>query len=195
MGKVISVLMRPIKNYNVQSRAHKFLDGDKLKAAPRHDTTRKTGCDMAERATDTFEPLQHVQDPLLLEKLKAVYVVSSSPASKVTKDPNQRVLPSRHQIVADTESGFLEPLEVPDGKITLSQALHLLTQYDADSQSTTEISQKYKLDEELTKNILKHFTTFQVHIPNSKGATNLSDFPKMFVPKKSGEKPEEREAP
>lgn len=36
MGKVFSMLTRPIRNFNVESRAHKIISKEKPNAAPLH---------------------------------------------------------------------------------------------------------------------------------------------------------------
>lgn len=37
MGKVMSVAVRKVKRFNVENRAHKFLDREKLAAAPKYE--------------------------------------------------------------------------------------------------------------------------------------------------------------
>lgn len=41
MGKVVSVLSRPIKNFNVESRAHKVISKEKPLPAPLHKASKK----------------------------------------------------------------------------------------------------------------------------------------------------------
>lgn len=38
MGKVMSVIGRPFRNFNIESRAHKIISKDKPTPAPKHKT-------------------------------------------------------------------------------------------------------------------------------------------------------------
>lgn len=41
MGKVMSLVTRPMKNYNIESRAHKIISKEKPKPAPRYEASIK----------------------------------------------------------------------------------------------------------------------------------------------------------
>lgn len=41
MGKVLSVVSRKVKRFNVENRAHKYLDREKLDPAPKYEAAIK----------------------------------------------------------------------------------------------------------------------------------------------------------
>lgn len=41
MGKVMSLMMRPVKRFNIENRAHKILSRDKPMPAPQYEYTKK----------------------------------------------------------------------------------------------------------------------------------------------------------
>lgn len=69
--------------------------------------------------------------------------------------------------VVDPEFGYLEPVHVAEGKIPLRLAIDLINAYkdDSEANSALVLSEKYKLDLQITYHILEHFTPFNLRLP------------------------------
>lgn len=111
-------------------------------------------------------------------------------------DP-ERPLPLDRHAVDDFEYGFKEPEKVALGRCTLRQAIKFISDHQSDSETWTavKIANEYKLKETnvgkwknidsqnckifysffilFTGNILNHFKTFQIYIPDKQKPENI----------------------
>ncbi|CAI9741748.1 protein NDUFAF4 homolog [Octopus vulgaris] len=162
MGNFGSAVLRPLKNFNIEARAHRELERQKIKSvsAPRYKQPEVTQ-GQEERESD---PVTNSKDELLHERLKVVRVESVGPANKPFKNPK---LPDRSTSLPEPEYGVVEPANVPPGRVTISQALNLISQHQTDPKlySASHIAREYKLELHNAQQILKYFQVFHMHIP------------------------------
>ncbi|XP_014788968.1 uncharacterized protein LOC106882715 isoform X1 [Octopus bimaculoides] len=109
-------------------------------------------------------PVIYSKDELLHERLKVVRVESIGPANKPFKNPK---LPDRSTTLPEPKYGVVEPAHVPPGRVTISQALNLISQHQTNPKlySTSHIASEYKLELHNAQQILKYFQVFHMHIP------------------------------
>jgi len=194
MGKAFSVLIRPLKNYNVQSRAHKLIDDSTtVRPAPRHARENTGTCTASKNAVlGEFQK----RDEQLLVKLKSVYVVSndttiSKARTEDSKPPGtKKSLPSYRRAIQHPEIGYVEPKSVSEGKVTLLNAINFIMQHQTDPEKFTAkvIAKDHQLDEKDVVNILKHFSPFQLNLPptdteHPSTLRRLTQFSKGLMPK------------
>ncbi|XP_063606993.1 NADH dehydrogenase [ubiquinone] 1 alpha subcomplex assembly factor 4-like isoform X1 [Penaeus indicus] len=173
MGKVMSALGRratkPIRDFNIESRAHREITKEKRPVAPRHESTRLIIEESIRNQPEEVKKSLEQRDDILLNRLKQIYVTSEDPMpTKEIPDNPERSLPSDRSYVADPEYGFYEPKAVPYGKITLRNALHAIGMHQQDPEQWTakKIAYEYKIDEGLTEKVLRHFRTFVLIVPD-----------------------------
>ncbi|XP_037799056.1 NADH dehydrogenase [ubiquinone] 1 alpha subcomplex assembly factor 4-like isoform X3 [Penaeus monodon] len=114
MGKVMSALGRratkPIRDFNVESRAHREITKEKRPVAPRHESTRLIIEESIRNQPEEVKKSLEEKDDILLNRLKQIYVTSEDPMpTKEIPDNPERSLPSDRSYVADPEYGFYEP--------------------------------------------------------------------------------------
>lgn len=167
MGKALSVLTGPFKNFNLESRAHKIISRDKPVPAPRHKKDQIDVDQLIRDHPDVYaESLK--KHEVLDKHLKDVYVSSFDPdkTPKPDTDP-ERPLPVNRSQVEDYEYGFKEPERVPPGKTTLRNVVKFLTDHQLDPRIFTiqKISDDYLLPEPTVSKILQHFRVLEIYIP------------------------------
>ncbi|ESO87297.1 hypothetical protein LOTGIDRAFT_97242, partial [Lottia gigantea] len=163
MGILWSKTSKGLKNVNAYHRAHKVVNQEKPKIAPRHPRTKKL---LEEFATENPQILndQQVKNVGLLEKLKDVKVDSYGPPAEIK---SARKLPETRSALKDYEYGIREPDKIPEGKVTLRLVHKMLIAYQVspDEQTISKLSKEYKLDEKTLQQVLVHFKAMNLHIP------------------------------
>ncbi|GLV44310.1 uncharacterized protein CBL_12394 [Carabus blaptoides fortunei] len=171
MGKVFSILSRPVKNFNIESRAHKIISQDKPVPAPKHKASIEQAERILQENPDSLKELLK-KDTTLDTHLKDVYVKSHDPAIDIKPSPvtPDRPLPLNRKGVEQFEFGFYEPINVAIGKCTLRQAVKFITNHQEDPSlwNSTKIAIDYKLPEDKIKNILHYFRVYKLFIPEKK---------------------------
>ncbi|XP_037052090.1 protein NDUFAF4 homolog isoform X2 [Bradysia coprophila] len=170
MGKVLSVATRKARRFNADNRAHRFLDKEKLEAAPKFESNIRDYQRVLEEKPD-FAQLESKKNSVLDERLKQVYVTSTDPVvASSSDDQTNKPLPLDRKAVQDFEFGYLEPEQAMRGRVTLRQALTFISKHSAEPETWTieKISDEYKLKPSVVGSILKHFQTFEVYIPENK---------------------------
>ena len=73
-----------------------------------------------------------------------------------------------HQ-VEDPEYGYLEPVVITEGKLSLRLALEMINLHKDDPKvnSASILAEKYNLDVQTTKNILEYFQPFNLILPKA----------------------------
>lgn len=163
-NRVGAFVTKPIKDFNIENRAHRVVGAEKPKPAPRHPTEQKYESQSA--AVD--ENVVHGKREDLIERLKVVKVVSTD----IEHEPEEtasRQLPQSRSSWQQYEYGYYEPEVVPAGRVTLRQAVQLLTDANADpSQFTPEaLATQYKLQVEDVRNVVRYFRPFNVYSPSA----------------------------
>ncbi|XP_067676640.1 NADH dehydrogenase [ubiquinone] 1 alpha subcomplex assembly factor 4-like [Haliotis asinina] len=168
MGRAVSKMSRPLKNFNVENRAHRALDKqtDQPKMAPRYPSSAQL---LDKFADDHPEYLtaQKTKYGKLVDNMRKLQLDSHGPPPEIKSKP--RSMPERRDKLEDPEFGFLEPERIPEGRTSIRHAMQFITEHQTAPQNYTSshIAREYKLDEAHVQQILKYFQTFHMHLPKS----------------------------
>ncbi|XP_064594444.1 protein NDUFAF4 homolog [Liolophura sinensis] len=166
MGKVMSTVTKPIRNFNVENRAMRAMDRQAKapKAAPRHETTKKSYEQLARENPELQEAVKS-KNEALHERLLHVRVESTGPP------PDQslvsRSLPLTREKSEDPEFGYLIPDVIPEGRVSLKQVFEFIGKHQNDPKGYTAqmIADEYKLELNQVQDILRHFQAFHMYVP------------------------------
>ncbi|XP_003706282.1 NADH dehydrogenase [ubiquinone] 1 alpha subcomplex assembly factor 4 [Megachile rotundata] len=173
MGKVYSLLLRPIRTFNITNRVERVISKDKPTPAPQFPYVKEQKA-MVDKLHPDFMETHLKKDVNLDNRLKQVFVTSVSQTSQApsgTSDaPSTKPLPQDRSIQPTFSYGVYEPSIIPEGKCTLRQALEFIAQYNKDPTESCidNIARTYKLDKEEVGNIVKHFTVPNVKVMSKK---------------------------
>ncbi|CAK9795551.1 Protein NDUFAF4 homolog [Anthophora quadrimaculata] len=136
MGKVYSLLTRPIRTFNVESRAERVITREKPIPAPEYTAEQKQR-EEVKKLYPNFMETHNKKNPKLDDYLKNVFVVS--------KDPQE--VPSSIKLLGTK------------GKCTFNEVVEFLNLYQHNPKEYTveKISQDYNLDKQTVENIVSHF--------------------------------------
>ncbi|XP_060067739.1 NADH dehydrogenase [ubiquinone] 1 alpha subcomplex assembly factor 4-like [Ylistrum balloti] len=169
IGNTAKRTSRFVKRFNIENRVNKVLDREKPDVAPRHETTSKLLEEFAADNPELFEE-QKKKNLDLHERLKQVRLESTGSLPEI----KSRRLPERNRLNEPTISGyrgFLDPEKVPEGKLTLKNAMRILTKVqetpDLDSNAVKNIAKEYKLDLLQVQQLLRHFKALEMKFPDS----------------------------
>ncbi|KAI5750065.1 hypothetical protein M8J76_012542 [Diaphorina citri] len=170
-------MTRKMKRYNVENRALKFIDQDKMPIAPKHPST----VEMLESITKDPKVREELirKNTDLDENLKHVYVKSLH--KPVTNDDEKerlrsRKLPQERSYVPDLKFGHTEPTVVPKGKYSLSQVIDMLTDHATDPMVHTPqvLAEKYSLDVKLVESLIMYFKMFKIERATEEDAQRVT---------------------
>lgn len=167
MGKVLSIAARKVNRFNVESRAEKVISQSKPKPAPTYQSNLKDLQRVLDENPDLIQQLNKKNQPLD-DHLKQVFVTSTDTmASTATRNESSKPLPLNRSIVEEYEFGHLEPQKILKGHCTLRQAIEFISKHHTEPNTWTcsKIASDYGMKEVLVQNILNHFKTFEVHLP------------------------------
>lgn len=176
-----SLVKRPIQRYNVEHRAQKVISkienpNAPAMRAPMYQTDRQILDQIRQSNPDLGKDIKR-RDDVLHTHLRDVYVTSKDPPGI---DPPEQ---SRRQIHPDrplptsrdgNPEAFIPGMlridnrkKAPRGKVTLEQAMTLLTDHAIKPEVNTaqSLADTYRLNPETVEHALKHFKLFKVHIP------------------------------
>uniref|UniRef100_A0A6P7H7Q0 Protein NDUFAF4 homolog n=1 Tax=Diabrotica virgifera virgifera TaxID=50390 RepID=A0A6P7H7Q0_DIAVI len=176
MGKAYSSLKNPLKNFNVESRAHKVISQPKPIPAPRHKREQDQYDRMLQEYPKEFEESLKKNEELD-KNLKSVFVTSQDQNINIKQEANpNRPLPTDRSQVEPSLYGIKEPEpnKVPIGKVTLGNVLEFISKYQGDPKNYNAkvIADKFTLQEQTVRNILKYFRVFEVYLPQERTKTN-----------------------
>ncbi|KAK9736447.1 Uncharacterized protein family (UPF0240) [Popillia japonica] len=173
MGKILSILTRPVRNFNVEARAHAVISKEKPNAAPRHKVDQEQYRLMLKEYPDALQ--ESLKKNEKLDKhLKNVFLTSYDP---VVKDRNrqeninlEKPLPLDKSATVPFEYGFYEPKRIPLGRITLRKVMRFISEHHVDSKANnaTKIAEDYLLPEKTVENILKYFKMYEIYVPTER---------------------------
>ncbi|XP_018579512.1 protein NDUFAF4 homolog [Anoplophora glabripennis] len=186
MGKALSLISNPFKNFNLESRAHKVISQPKPVPAPRH---KKDQLDFERLMKEYPEAYQESlkKNEQLDKNLRDVYVTSHDPVVETKTEANpDRPLPTDRKTVGMFLYGVKEPNHVPLGKITLANALKFISKHQNEplDYNAKAISAEYSIPKNTVKDILKHYRVFEVYIPqerNTKAKFAGPSIPKVQI--------------
>ncbi|KAF5286172.1 hypothetical protein FQR65_LT12930 [Abscondita terminalis] len=170
MGKILSALYRPVRDFNLESRVHKIISKDKPLAAPKHKSKEYP---RQNKESPTIEDF--VQKNETLDKyLKNVYVISHHQRSFHNQDA-QKPLPIDRHTIEDSIFGYHEPKRVPYGRVTLKSVLKFISEYQTDTRENTikKIADANKLSEKSVENIISYFRVYEVYVPEKNVKTQF----------------------
>ncbi|XP_041353958.1 NADH dehydrogenase [ubiquinone] 1 alpha subcomplex assembly factor 4-like [Gigantopelta aegis] len=163
MGRVWSKLTRPVKNINVESRAHKVIDEIPTRA-PNYPSTEKVLDKFINEHPELLDK-QKQKDEGLLTNLKHIRIESFGPPPEIKS--LKRPLPTITTTQKEPEYGFFEPRRIPVGKTSIRLALNFLADHQAapKTYSAAVIATEHKLDIRQVEQVIKYFHTFHIHMP------------------------------
>ncbi|XP_060609049.2 NADH dehydrogenase [ubiquinone] 1 alpha subcomplex assembly factor 4 [Anolis sagrei] len=159
MGARVS---RVLGQFNLESRAHREIGKAKPAPAPRHPLPAAA----AKQQPSSIEFQEEVtkKDQHLHTLLKDVYVDSRDPPKQVNK--GGRLKPEERRVTNIGNLSQLDVQTVPKGKISVVEALTLLTNHHRSPQTWTaeKISMEYCLELKDVTALLTFFMPFTVEI-------------------------------
>jgi NADH dehydrogenase [ubiquinone] 1 alpha subcomplex assembly factor 4 len=188
MGQKVSrvygtIIKRPMQRYNVEHRAHKVLDKIENPAAPAMRApmyqSDKQILDQVRQENPELGAEMKRKDETLHAHLKDVYVTSKDPPGMAPAEQSTRQVHLDRPLPLDrtvNSEVFIPGLlrvdkrKAPRGKITLEQAMTLLTDHASKPEVHTvqSLATTYRLNPETLEDVVKHFKLFKVHIPTEK---------------------------
>ncbi|XP_067212021.1 protein NDUFAF4 homolog isoform X2 [Linepithema humile] len=159
MGKIYSMLTRPIRTFNIANRAEKIISREKPVPAPQYASTEKLK-KLSHEANPSFLENHYRKDMQLDQRLKDVFVTSTDSQEIITSAKESKLLPqSRH---TSEEFDYFHESTIPLGKCSLKQVFTFLSGHKRDpaTYSSEYIAAQYKLDKEVVDNILKHYKLY-----------------------------------
>ncbi|XP_075058910.1 NADH dehydrogenase [ubiquinone] 1 alpha subcomplex assembly factor 4 [Mixophyes fleayi] len=173
-----SNLVRAVKNFNVESRAHRLIGKEKPDAAPMHPGTKETLQAAVSRHPDIQDKI-HLKDEALLSRLKDVYVDSIKQSSEV-----------KHEAMVSEQGEFRLPNplmknkmygidmgKIQKGNISVVEALTILNNHKQSPQNWTaeKIAEEYSLSIKDTQSLLEYFRPFDVKIIPPKDKEQIAE--------------------
>nr|XP_027194262.1 ectonucleoside triphosphate diphosphohydrolase 5-like [Dermatophagoides pteronyssinus] len=199
LGLMSARLEKPIKNFNVENRAHRKIE--QPKKAPWHPTTQKMINDL--KKDDSIFKQMDAKNENLVDRLKTVKVDSydRNPEPGGVFGDNEEEQIKRKQRLPQDRFGaplpfvFYKPEQMPVGKITVLDIVDIILSHKEDNCTVEEIAAKYQLSEEDTKNIIDYVDVFravnrdQQEIPLfQKRDAQIEEIESGFKSKKSSKK-------
>ncbi|XP_017882531.1 protein NDUFAF4 homolog [Ceratina calcarata] len=166
MGKAYSLLLRPFRNFNVESRAQRIISQDKPTPAPHHPSVQKQKAIVEKLEPDFFE-IHNKKDPHLDDRLKSVFVQSADPQDEPSEVlTSTRPLPQNRSRPPPNLYNGMYDHKTPSsaaGKCSLKNAIQFINNHQQDPEKYTieNISQTYKLDKKVVEDIITNFKLFQ----------------------------------
>ncbi|XP_078618366.1 NADH dehydrogenase [ubiquinone] 1 alpha subcomplex assembly factor 4-like [Branchiostoma floridae x Branchiostoma japonicum] len=167
ISKVPKAGLRPMKNLNVEARAHRLIDVDKPKPAPQYPSTKEEIARVQKLHPEIVKQ-QQTKDVRLDDFLKQVRVESHDPVPKTTEGDRTEALPDSSQTSSSTKEATsgdtLDVSIVTEGKMTVYQILEVLVRHKKDPEEWTaeKVSQDFSLELEHARGLLTYFKTFEI---------------------------------
>ncbi|CAI2727168.1 unnamed protein product [Schistosoma spindalis] len=154
-------------NYNVEDRAMKYLEVNKnvFKAPPKHPGTILM-------VDERYEKLS-AHNPELDKNVNTLGIVAKSldkgilPEGMEYVSKTTRKLPQKYYGIypyppPSEDFGFIVPESVPEGRLTMRQAVKLIATHQKSVTDVDSLSELFSLDKEKTEQILDYFSLFEV---------------------------------
>ncbi|XP_072532786.1 NADH dehydrogenase [ubiquinone] 1 alpha subcomplex assembly factor 4 [Salminus brasiliensis] len=144
--------------FNVENRAHREISKSKPKPAPRYEAQQP--------GPVASEEIHRKDDPLLV-RLQQVYVESKDPVTKAAAIPERQQTerrPLKHNF--PDVLGVSEVNDVPVGKLSLLEVLHVLKDHKLSPQTWTaeKIAQEYSLQLNEAEALKDFFMIFEIKV-------------------------------
>uniref|UniRef100_C3ZM88 NADH dehydrogenase [ubiquinone] 1 alpha subcomplex assembly factor 4 n=1 Tax=Branchiostoma floridae TaxID=7739 RepID=C3ZM88_BRAFL len=169
ISKVPKAGLRPMKNLNVEARAHRLIDVDKPKPAPQYPSTKEEIARVQKLHPEIVKQ-QQTKDVRLDDFLKQVRVESHDPVPKCTiNDQSSNMwIKTLHilynWIPPSTDFLCYKFCNCFPGKMTVYQILEVLVRHKKDPEEWTaeKVSQDFSLELEHARGLLTYFKTFEI---------------------------------
>ncbi|KAL1491870.1 hypothetical protein ABEB36_012399 [Hypothenemus hampei] len=177
MGRAISKIKNPLRDFNLENRAHKLISKPDKQAAPKHPKDQEDLNRIKKEYNASFQ--ESLKKNETLDKhLKDVFVVShDKPIDEfMPKIESKRPLPQDRSQKIDFLFGHKEPDNIPLGKTTLRKALLFISKHQEDPKnySAEVIAHEHNLPLKLVNNILEYYKVFQVYVPEVQSTTKAT---------------------
>ncbi|KMQ92403.1 protein ndufaf4-like protein [Lasius niger] len=161
VGKVYSLLTRPIRTFNVANRAERVISREKPVPAPQYASTEKQK-KLTDEVNPNFLKEHYLKNMQLDQRLKDVFVTSTDPEKIIEPMKEPRSLPQSRYRPDEHTFDFYEPTIIPVGKCSLKQALKFIWQHKHDpvTHNSENIAAEYKIDKKIIDDVLKHFKLY-----------------------------------
>jgi len=184
-----SLVKRPIQRYNVEHRAQKVISKienpkEPAMRAPMYQTDRQI-LDQIRKSNPELGTEMKSKNDVLHTHLRDVYVTSKDPAGIDPPEESKRQIHPDRPLPLNRDSNpeaFIPGMlridnrkKAPRGKVTLEQAMTLLTDHAMKPEVNTaqSLADTYRLNPETLENTLKYFKLFKVHVPEEKEKPNF----------------------
>ncbi|KAM9316624.1 NADH dehydrogenase [ubiquinone] 1 alpha subcomplex assembly factor 4 [Gastrophryne carolinensis] len=154
-------LVRALRNFNVENKAHRLIGREKLDAAPMHPGTKEALAGLASRHPEIKKEINK-KDDALLSRLKDVYVASTDPS-----EAKQAVQPSESEEFRAPRQTLNSDMDsIPKGRISVVEVLTILNNHKQSPKTWTaeKIAKEYTLNIKDTQALLEYFRTFDLHL-------------------------------
>ncbi|XP_006610278.1 protein NDUFAF4 homolog [Apis dorsata] len=151
MGKIYSLLLRPIRTFNIENNAQRIISKDKPVRAPLYSSVEQQK-KLVDKLKPDFMEIHYKKDSELDDRLKNVFV-----KSKDLQDiPKQNISKLQDRSQRSSEDYDFKTYE---GKCNIKQVMHFMNMHYENpiEYSVEKISQQYKLDKQIIENILTYF--------------------------------------
>ncbi|KAG5882139.1 hypothetical protein JTB14_005968 [Gonioctena quinquepunctata] len=170
MGKIYSTIKHPLRNFNLESRAHKIISQPKPIPAPRHEKDQIDIERLMKEYPQVYEGSLK-KDEQLDRHLKDIFVTSHDTNIAMKQEQNpERPLPADRTTVESFLYGVKDPEKIPLGKTTLAKALEFITKHQSEPKAynAKTIAEEFLIPEQKVRDILKYFRVFEVYIPQER---------------------------
>uniref|UniRef100_A0A6P8QYI5 NADH dehydrogenase [ubiquinone] 1 alpha subcomplex assembly factor 4 n=1 Tax=Geotrypetes seraphini TaxID=260995 RepID=A0A6P8QYI5_GEOSA len=169
MGARVS---RALRNFNLESRAHREIGREKPASAPRHPSS------VPGKPNEIQEEIAQKNNHLLL-LLKDVYVASADPPMEVKSQSNSdKQIESRVPKMTFKYDawGIMDPTSIPKGKLSVVEALSALSNHKNSPETWTaeKIAEEYILEVKDVKALLEFFIPFDLKLIPPKDAKQMT---------------------
>ncbi|XP_066246178.1 protein NDUFAF4 homolog [Euwallacea similis] len=178
MGRAISKIKHPFRDFNLESRVHKLIGQTNKRPSPRYEKDEQDVERIKEEFPEDFKASLK-KDTVLDSHLKNVYVTSHDISIEKSTNANpNRPLPQDKSHPGEFAFGYKEPKpdNIPPGKTTLRNVLQFISNHQGEPLKYTakSIATEHNLDEELVKQILKYYRVFEIYVPAEKTNTKAT---------------------
>ncbi|XP_029168206.1 protein NDUFAF4 homolog isoform X2 [Nylanderia fulva] len=150
MGKVYSLLTRPIRTFNIANRAERIISREKPVPAPQYAYAEKQK-KFADKVNPNFLKEHYQKNMQLDQRLKDVFVTSTDPEKVIEPTKESRSLPQNRHAPDEFIFDFYEPTMIPVGKCSMKQAMQFIWdhQHDPVTYNSEHIAAGYKIDKKI----------------------------------------------
>lgn len=173
LRKLRSLVVRAAQRFNAESRAHRVLDKQEVRPAPKYEANVRQ---LEKTLSENPELIQKLsqKNATLDDRLKKVYVTSETEIIRSSEIPegesSERPLPLNRKTPEEFEFGYMESEKVPRGKLSMRSVLEMLNEHQLNAENATaaKFSTEYKVKESYIEDILSHYKVLSLVVNDPK---------------------------